>query len=131
MEIYLINGPEDIGKSSLILAQYYRLMSMKLFNIVEQENVTPFSLNDFRYLLKNQKTNECIYLNSPTDTKECINDFENFYLKNYRTYNITTIVSSIRDKNHNSILFKLTMDAINRMGMANIHTIDLSPLFNI
>lgn len=129
MNVYLISGPAEVGKSSLILAQYKRLMSSNDYVLVENEN--PHSLNDFRYLLQSSITGECILLNSPTDDSHCIDDFEAFYNKHRSIYNITTIITSIRDKSINPNFNRWTMEAINRMAPTNIYTIDLSPLSSI
>ncbi len=76
MEAYIIEGGPDAGKSSLIYAQYLRLMNTNKYKLVGNE--IPHKLNDFRLLIENEDTKECILFNSPSDDNKCINLFDQF-----------------------------------------------------
>ncbi len=129
MEIYLIEGPENIGKSSLIYAQYIRCM--KTGNFKEIYSDLPNSLDDFIFVLENLSTGEYILFNSPTDERSCIVRF-NKIINQYNNSNLTKIVTSIRDMNNNPKLHKWTMDVIkNHYPNATIYTIDLNDLASI
>lgn len=129
MEIYLIEGSANTGKSSLILAQFRRLMKTGKYILVENEN--PHSLDDFRFLIEEKNTEQCILFNSPTDDKKCIKGLDAFINKCNR-YNVKTVISSIRAQNSNPDLNILTHDVIKRnFPNAPIITIDLEPLASI
>ncbi|NDV66512.1 hypothetical protein [Bacteroides sp. 224] len=97
MKVHLIEGPENAGKSSLIYAQYRRIMNTNQYKLVE--NHSPQSLDDFIYLIQHTETEKCILFNSATDTFPCIHRMEQFYNTFKRVYNIVTVVSSNRDIN--------------------------------
>lgn len=73
METYIIEGGIDSGKSTLIYAQYLRLMNTNKYKLVESN--FPHALTGFRLLIKHIDTNECVFFNSPTDDTECIDLF--------------------------------------------------------
>lgn len=130
MEVYFIEGTEDLGKSSLILAQYRRLMRTNNYILVENE--APHSLDDFRLLIQNIVNSECILFNSPTDDRGCINAFDAFINKcQSKGYNITIIVTSIRPINYNPNFHKWVNDTIEKYypGTTSLaRKIDLTPL---
>lgn len=128
MEAYIIEGAPDAGKSTLIYAQYLRLMNSNNYKLVESEY--PHALTGFRLLIENIHTHECIYFNSPTDDGECIDLFQDFYLKYYTSYNIVKIVTSSRD--NGNIRFKnRVLNFINGLNPSNTTTVCLTPLLDI
>lgn len=129
MEAYVIEGAPNAGKSTLIYAQYLRLMNSNNYKLVESEY--PHALTGFRLLIENIYTRECIYFNSPTDDKACINQFKDFFQKHSIGYNITKIVTSCRDDN-NSHLKALVISFVKSLNLTNPPVIiNLTPLVGI
>ena len=128
MEAYVIEGAPDAGKSTLIYAQYLRLMNSNNYKLVESEY--PHALTGFRLLIENIHTSECVYFNSPTDDGECIDLFQDFYLKYCTSYNIVKIVTSSRDDG-NIKLKNRVLNFINGLNPSNTTIIYLSPLLDI
>lgn len=111
MQVVYIEGPADIGKSTLINQQYHRLMATGDYTVIDKEN--EFALSDFRFLLQNKVTRECIVLNSPTDTQTCIKEMGFFISKQLIAgYNITKVVTSIRPQKVNQNLYEQTKNVI-------------------
>lgn len=128
METYIIEGGIDSGKSTLIYAQYLRLMNTKKYKLVESN--FPHALTGFQLLIKHIDTNECVFFNSPTDNLKCIKSFRDFYNTHSQNYKITKIVTSCRDNNYPPLRNKV-LDFINSLNPSKIETINLSPLLSI
>ncbi|MEA4980741.1 MAG: hypothetical protein VB075_19415 [Petrimonas sp.] len=139
MEVYIIEGPANSGKSSLIYSQYLKLLNTKNYTIVENEK--PDILSDFKILLKNKDTKECTLFNSPTDDARCITNFEKFYRqwsedrKGRKGYNITRIITSCRPNTNGTddeALYEQTRDVIKKIAPSvppeQYHVIDISLL---
>lgn len=103
MKYLLIGGAENVGKSETIYHIANYLVNFKKFQIVVG-NIPSISSTgsapDFRCILsgndKDGKTVKII-INSPSDTKEIIEEFKEFYDENGSNYDI--MISSIRDDN--------------------------------
>lgn len=109
MEIYLIEGPTNIGKSSLIMAQYLRCVNTG--NFKEIYNYHPDSLSNFIYVIENLSTGDYILFNSATDDWNCIDRFDQTINRFHGK--LTKIVTSIRDTSSPK-LHQWTMDIIHK-----------------
>lgn len=134
MEVYIIEGPADSGKSSLIYSQYLKLLNTKNYAIVENEK--PGILSDFKIILENleNEEKECTLFNSPTDDAKCITNFEKFFNK-YSNRKITRIITSCRPNTNghgDEALYRQTRDVIKKIAPSvppeQYHVIDISLL---